>query len=67
MKTDYTVLVNFARPWKVRCRSDLDTGRFIKQNECYRIRGVWYLPIYTGNKSVATRVANSLKTVSKSL
>lgn len=63
----YTVLVNFAKPWHVRCRSDLDNPKFIKLNNCYRIHGEWYLPVYTSNKSSAERIASSLRTISESM
>jgi hypothetical protein len=63
----YTVLVNFDKPWLVRCRSDLHKKKFDQISNCYNIRGIWYLPIYTGSKSNATRIASTLKTISASM
>lgn len=60
----YTVLVNFGKPWHVRCRSDLDSPKFKKhrlKDKAYRVRGVWYLPVYTGSKEKATHIANKLR------
>ena len=67
MSKKFTVLVNFDKPWLVRCRSDL--SKYKKVHQAYQIGkdGVWYLPIYTGNKSVATRIASTLKTISASM
>lgn len=66
-KKEYTVLVNFDKPWLVRCRRDLHKKKFDQISNCYNIRDVWYLPVYTGSKTDAERVAKSLKTIAITL
>ena len=66
----YTVLVNFGKPWHVRCRSDLDSPKFKKhrlQNKAYRVRGVWYLPVFVGSKAKAQNIADILRTVNEEM
>lgn len=65
----YTVLVNFDKAWDVRCRSDLNKYKKHGLYGTYQIGklGLWYTPVYTGNKSVATRIASTLKTISASM
>jgi hypothetical protein len=67
MSKQYTVLVNFAKPWRVRCRSDLN--KYKSQHGAYQIGkdGVWYLPVFTTTKTKATRIASTLKTISASM
>jgi len=69
MSKQYTILVNFAKPWRTRVRSDLDKYKKNSAHGAYQIGkdGVWYLPVYTGSKTEAMRIAGTLKTISASM
>lgn len=67
-KKEYVVLANFAKPWYIRCRRDVDTCNSITEsNGNYLIDGTWFIPIYRGNEKFAKSVATVMKMISKTM
>ena len=60
---DYCVLINFDKPWIVRCRLESAKSRNPEKYGYPIYRDVTYLPVYSGSKSKATKIANHLKKV----
>jgi hypothetical protein len=64
-KRNYSVLVNFGMPWKIRCR--LTTAKCRKPDKfgLPEYRGVKYLPVFTGDKLKAQKIAQVLRVVNE--
>jgi len=62
-KRDYTVLVSFAEPVKIRCRLANKQSKNWEELGFPVYKGVGYLPVYNGSKARAEKMAAKLKSV----